>query len=298
MNAQSEEEMEAVIQNIRQAETNKDFGSAAILCSGLIQRRPQDNSLYLWLGWIYFNDGRFQSAIACALTFLENGEENKVDGLKLLAFSAGRSGSWGHAKHAFSLLNDISIDESISIAKDTLSTYWHYIHLKIKNGDYEGAVTAYENVPDVVRNLEAADRYDMDLIAAQAYAMLGKSYVAMKCLASEHRTYVGNTKVIPQRPFDGVTFVTSLMPARHELQQRAVASWNYIGAKVVSLNAKHEIDLLKDKYPAVTFIMAPRDASSSFAKPYVYISDMLSAIADDRNDVVGIINSDIIIRST
>lgn len=89
--------------------------------------------------------------------------------------------------------------------------------------------------------------------------------------------------------------VTSLMPSRLAIQKRAVKSWLELGAQVISLNAAHERTILEGTFPDVQFVTAPRHAEGRFGKPYVYVHDMMTVLADAPTRTVGLINADIVL---
>gem|GEM_PF-997989 len=94
-----------------------------------------------------------------------------------------------------------------------------------------------------------------------------------------------------------IAVITSIAPSRIEVQQRAIQSWLDLGLEVMSLNVQEEIDCLKVHFTGVTFIPAPRNGRKRLGKPYVYVNDMFAALRETGRETVGIINSDIILRS-
>ena len=90
-----------------------------------------------------------------------------------------------------------------------------------------------------------------------------------------------------------ITIATSIAPGKIEIQQAAIASWQMLGFRVLSVNTEIEINLLKSSFPQVHFVVAKRDASSSAGKPYIFLDDILRALKDSGSDVCGIVNSDI-----
>lgn len=94
-----------------------------------------------------------------------------------------------------------------------------------------------------------------------------------------------------------ITIITSIAPKGLQKQRRAVQSWLDLGFEVLSLNIQKEIEILLPDFPGVTFIRAKRDGSKIANKPYVYIDDMLAELKRTGHQVVGIVNSDIILRA-
>ncbi|TCK18856.1 GT2 family glycosyltransferase [Thiogranum longum] len=94
-----------------------------------------------------------------------------------------------------------------------------------------------------------------------------------------------------------IAVITSIAPTRIDVQQRAIQSWLDHGFEVMSLNVQEEIDRLEADFPGVNFIRARRDGRKRLGKPYVYINDMFSALRQSGREIVGVINSDIILRA-
>lgn len=97
-----------------------------------------------------------------------------------------------------------------------------------------------------------------------------------------------------------ISVATSLVPHRdHEIQSAAVSSWQSLGFSVVSLNAASEIDDIRRQFPAAHVMQASRTAERTAGKPLPLIKDLLLAaqVNDSKAAVVGIINSDIVLRS-
>ncbi len=91
---------------------------------------------------------------------------------------------------------------------------------------------------------------------------------------------------------------TSIAPKDVAKQQAAVASWRALGFEVLSLNIPEEIASLRPQFPDVTFVPATRTAQERAGRPLVYFDDLLAALADTGRPIVGIVNSDILLRGT
>jgi len=92
--------------------------------------------------------------------------------------------------------------------------------------------------------------------------------------------------------------ITSISPGHKNFdnQQRAIQSWKDAGYKVVSLNSKEEIELLKDF--DVTFVPTIRHNKLIFGKPYVLVSAIIDYLKEVNSEYSLIINSDIIIKDS
>jgi hypothetical protein len=91
---------------------------------------------------------------------------------------------------------------------------------------------------------------------------------------------------------------TSIAPKEIEKQRAAVDSWRALGFEVLSLNIDAEIATLQPQFPDVRFVPASRSAQERAGRPLVYFDDLLAALADTGRPVVGIVNSDIMMRAT
>lgn len=96
-----------------------------------------------------------------------------------------------------------------------------------------------------------------------------------------------------------LTLVTSIYPGNPATQQRAIASWRAIPeVEVVSLNSMAELPRLRrEGYdPCVRFVQAERDGREIVGKPFVRVYDAIRAGLDGDAHMVGVINSDVMLR--
>lgn len=77
-------------------------------------------------------------------------------------------------------------------------------------------------------------------------------------------------------------------------QTLCVRSWLDCGFRVISVNHADEIPELAIAYPEVSFVAANRDASAISGRRMPYIADLLGALTDAPEPVVGLINSDLV----
>lgn len=102
----------------------------------------------------------------------------------------------------------------------------------------------------------------------------------------------------------GIAVVTSIPPALSrrnagraidsEYQKLCVRSWSSCGFRVLSVNHEDEIPALAALYPEVAFSATTRDASAISGRRTPYIADLLRAVVDAPEPVLGIINSDLV----
>jgi tetratricopeptide (TPR) repeat protein len=81
-----------------------------------------------------------------------------------------------------------------------------------------------------------------------------------------------------------------------EYQDLCVQSWTENGFRVTSVNHPEEIADLARCYPDVTFIPASRNASEWTGRKNPYIADLLLALKEADEPVLGIINSDLLFQ--
>lgn len=83
-----------------------------------------------------------------------------------------------------------------------------------------------------------------------------------------------------------------------EYQRLCIQSWLACGFRVISVNADDEIATLAPCFPDVHFVETSRNASSWTGRKNPYISDLLSALKDAPEPVVGIVNSDLVFENS
>jgi hypothetical protein len=96
-----------------------------------------------------------------------------------------------------------------------------------------------------------------------------------------------------------LTLVTSIYPGNAEPQKRAIASWSAIpNVEVVSLNSAVELPQLhQEGYDSVVrLVQAERDGQTIVGKPLVRIYDAIRAGLAGDASIIGVINSDIMLR--
>jgi hypothetical protein len=82
--------------------------------------------------------------------------------------------------------------------------------------------------------------------------------------------------------------------AAPDYQALCIQSWIGNGFRVISVNHVDEIPALAQRYPEVTFVPTARDAREWTGRKNPYIADLLLALADAKEPVLGIINSDLL----
>ncbi len=82
--------------------------------------------------------------------------------------------------------------------------------------------------------------------------------------------------------------------AADNYQALCIRSWVNNGFRILSINHPGEISDLAARYPEVTFIPTVRNASEWTGRKNPYIADLLLALKDASEPVLGIVNSDIL----
>jgi hypothetical protein len=96
-----------------------------------------------------------------------------------------------------------------------------------------------------------------------------------------------------------LTLVTSIYPGNPTPQKRAIESWRALpGVEVISLNSAVELpQLRREGYDSgVRFVEARRDGREMVGKPFVHVYDAIKAGAAGEASMVGIVNSDVMLR--
>ena len=88
---------------------------------------------------------------------------------------------------------------------------------------------------------------------------------------------------------------TSISPDNIENQRNAVTSWLKLGYHVVSVNSQEEINVLQKDFRDIGFERVTRTGAAITGKPLIFLDDILTMLSRDGGDIVGIINSDIIL---
>src|SRR5688572_3989433 len=77
-------------------------------------------------------------------------------------------------------------------------------------------------------------------------------------------------------------------------QTLCIRSWLACGFRVISVNHPDEIPALAAAYPEVSFTATERNASAVSGRRTPYVADLLRALVDAPEIVLGIINSDLV----
>ena len=79
-----------------------------------------------------------------------------------------------------------------------------------------------------------------------------------------------------------------------DYQALCIQSWIANGFRVLSVNHADEVPALAQRYPEVTFVPTARDARAWTGRKNPYIADLLLALKDAKEPVLGLINSDLL----
>ncbi|MDB5689792.1 MAG: hypothetical protein JWL91_1668 [Sphingomonas bacterium] len=285
-----------LVADARCHEDNGRLPDASAALQRALVLNPDATSLAVWLGWIEIRLGNFARASEYALTIAQPEERNYAASRRLLVFANAYSGDWAQAGNALGDLAARSTAEAAALARESATAFLSLLDERYRQEAFGEVAELFSLLPGLVRSHGGESAGKMALIAAQASLKMRRCVAAIDILHSASPGPGGGRAARSAgNPLAGVTLLTSIMPGRKDVQRQAIESWRRCGAKVVSLNAADEMSVLKDDYPDVEFSRAGRDARKEFAKPYVYMRDMMRTLAELQDDVVGIINSDIAI---
>lgn len=94
-----------------------------------------------------------------------------------------------------------------------------------------------------------------------------------------------------------ITILTSIFPARLEVQQKAVASWLDLGFSVVSVNIASELEVVEPFFAGVNFIAINRPMGKVIGSR-IFLDEIFSVIQTLPGRVYGIVNSDICLEAS
>ena len=83
-----------------------------------------------------------------------------------------------------------------------------------------------------------------------------------------------------------------------EYQKLCITSLVQCGFRVISVNSRDEIAILRPAFPEVTFVETTRNASQWTGRKNPYIADLLQCLKDVPESVVGIVNSDLVFENS
>jgi len=90
-----------------------------------------------------------------------------------------------------------------------------------------------------------------------------------------------------------IPIVTSLSLDNLANEQRAIASWQQAGFKVIAINAAPDITRLSPQFPDVEFFVSATDATYRYGKPYIYFHDVINYCLNQSSAIFGIVKADI-----
>src|SRR5439155_25336785 len=105
----------------------------------------------------------------------------------------------------------------------------------------------------------------------------------------------------------GIVVATSIPPnvVRYEngcnvgqkYQRDCIESWLRAGFRVISLNFPDEIPELASRHPEIDFTPIDRDNSAILGRRTPLLLDILTALEDQKEEIVGIVNADILLEA-
>lgn len=111
-------------------------------------------------------------------------------------------------------------------------------------------------------------------------------------IANNYYPYLKNPKI-----FDSILVATSIAPNKIDEQVAAIDSWVNLGFKVISINTQDEINAVSQFFPKIEFVVAKYNSEQITGKKHIYFDAIKNALLNESFRNVGIINSDIILRS-
>src|SRR5215831_2595505 len=131
------------------------------------------------------------------------------------------------------------------------------------------------------RKPRTADQGDLISGLAGAMSFAGQGIIAVATSIPPRLTRVNEGKRIDE-----------------EYQKLCISSWVAAGFRIVSVNDRDEIPDLASRFPDVEFVLTERNASAWTGRKNPYIADLLGALEDAPEPVIGIVNSDLIFEAS
>lgn len=199
--------------------------------------------------------------------------------------------------HAFSLRDYLDPDQHTFIQQE--STFWRKRLWDRAGGRIDTALNFAGDMELWLRFFQESELHVIDALLG------GFRYHAAQKTAAGAVKYRKEADALRQRPwrpkrqdpdtpreFKG-EIATSLVPNNVSGQLPAIKSWQKLGFQVTSINPPEELPLLKEHYPGVRFVTAPRNGRALVGKPCIFIDDILEYFRKSEADYFGIVNSDI-----
>nr|WP_295666156.1 hypothetical protein [Sphingomonas sp.] len=265
------------------------YHEAERFCRDAINLEPKNATLRVLLGWIALDRKGYDDAILAARQAGDMADHDAVAVARLLVYAAAAGGDWAIADATLSALDDAT---ARALAVETGPIFLACLQEFRRNEAWEGAVRSFSHVPHVLDVAAPNVMRDLCAIASTCYLALGRAEAAIALFG--RAAMLESAELEVSREDRPPLLVTSLMPARFEVQKAAVASWRRLGFNVASLNSADEIDTLRSEFPDMTFHTARRDAKELFGRPLIYVDEMLELLSGNACRIGGIINSDIV----
>lgn len=188
---------------------------------------------------------------------------------------------WQAAIHAY--------QKAIELDPKFADAYSHLGDALKEEKQWDEAITCYEKAIELEPNLHFSVYQSLgDLLSKQQALQLSRTRQHRKSSIQAGTHSISTNDIV---------IATSIAPVGIEKQRAAIETWLELGFTVVSLNIQAEIDKLKPQFPEIIFHRVERDARQQYGKPFVYVNDVLSYLEGCGASIVGIVNSDIHLRT-
>ena len=289
---------EAAIGLVRAYRAGGDLEQTAQACRRAIALVGTKPGARLEAAWLFFEIRDYASAIREGRALAEAHPGHATGALRLIVFAAAESDHWDEAAQAFDALENLDADAFDALVIETCWTFARRIQVEVESGGFRVALQRFEKLPSHLANAPPAFTRLISHLASVCYYKerhhaLGMRYYRRSLGILDESPSGRTPRSAPRRLKTQV--VTSLMPRRLSVQQAAVKSWQAIDWNILSVNSPNEIAEMRGRFPGVEFIATDRNAAHEVGKPLIYFDDLLLALEKTDADVLGIINSDIII---
>ena len=194
------------------------------------------------------------------------------------------------------------IDTNYNLAADFELWFRFFKHARLHT--LNELISAFREQPDQRSVINKNDYLDEAKTIVESCSTLDNSPPppVMKIDRNSFRPYSSRCHVKPVKTNPGksnsgrIPIITSIAPKGIDKQKAAVDSWVELGFEAYSINTAYEINILKKHFKNVNFVEVSRNARIDLGYPLIYLDDLLTAAESLPGDIIGIVNSDIILK--
>lgn len=289
---------------IELAEIQYNLGNnerARTACQRASELLPTSSPMKLHLVWRYLEFKQFDAALSELEALRDHDAHPRARVYSFLIHGLVSIGRWDEGLDALEEVETAHPDILADVVGEVCWVFSSQLQRLLDADDFRAAALACERLPGPLRIAPTPSLRDLYHKMSISYLQAGHHDLGLeyhrRCIsvdAPQSEASATGARRLRLRP-QTASVVTSLMPRRLGIQQRAVSSWQQFGCRVLSVNNADEIDAIRDSFSGVEFVEVKRNAAGELGRPLIYFDDLLDGLNGADTDLLGIINSDIII---